>query len=798
MANSYIQAGRPLIISTPLGQDVMLAMGLHGTEGLSQPFRYTIDTKTSRQTTVPFDKLIGQPISVRLELPKNAARFFHGICIRLTQGESDPDFTDYRMEVVPKVWLLSKRSQSRIFQHINVPDILKKVFAGFDVEYQLSGTFEPRDFCVQYRETDFNFASRLMEEEGIYYFFKHTAGNHVMVVANTPQNHPAVPGLTNIIYKTTNLEASGEQDHISELTKIQEQTSGKFTLWDHSFELPHQHLETEKPITDSVTIGKVSHKLTVGDNSKLEVYDWPGEYAQRFDGINSGGGEQPAELKKIFEDNKRTVNLRMQRVATSAVSIRGASSCRQMVGGHKFSVSTLATDTVTTPIKIEGDYVLTSVTHTIHVPATYRSGSDDGLGFRYSNIFTGIPLSLPYRPERDTPKPVISGSQTAVVVGPPGEEIFTDKYGRVKVQFHWDREGKKNADSSCWVRVAHLSAGRAWGMVSVPRIGQEVVVDFLEGDPDQPIIVGCVYNPDQMPMYKLPDEKTKSYIRTNSSPGGEGYNAIRFEDKKDKEQIYIHAQKDMDERVRHDSMERIGNDRHLRVGFYLENDYKGDANGETKKGNQFEEVAINQHLKVHKNKDEHIGGDMKLLVGGIDGPGNVDIHIKKQKHELIDDTSDLHVKKAVTELLDETFDQEIVGQRTETVKAGYDLSVTGDLQQKIDGSVSMTIGTNYQEKTGTKHAVDAGQEIHLKAGTTVVIEAMTITLKGGGGFITISPAGVAISGTMVLINSGGAAVPGTGSMPGKPVKAKSAKDAKDAVPIKPKDADLSKTGQKSN
>jgi type VI secretion system secreted protein VgrG len=834
--SSYSQAGRPLILSTPLGKDVLFAVGFHGRDGLSHLYRYFVDAKCTRQTNIPFEGLMGQPISVKLAMPNNAERHFHGICVRITQGESDPDFTHYQLEVVPKVWLLTKKTQSRIFQHVTVPDILKKVFAGYDVEYQLSGKYEPRDFCVQYRETDFNFAARLMEEEGIFYFFKHAAGAHPMVISDTPQSHPAAPGKSPILFKTVREEAATNEDHIAELIKSQEQVSGDFVLWDHTFEKPHQNLEAKKPITDAVTIGKVSHKLKVGDTSKLEVYDWPGEYAQRFDGVNKGGSPQPQEVEKVLQDNKRTVDLRMQQEAATAVSVVGNGSCRQMTSGYKFSVSTLPSDITTNPLRAEGEYVLTSVSHLARVPASYRSGEAAPEAFQYTNSFSAIPASLPFRPSRTTPKPVISGSQTAQVVGPAGEEIFTDKYGRIKVQFHWDREGKRNADSSCWVRVAQISAGRGWGGLSIPRIGQEVVINFLEGDPDQPICVGCVYNPDQMPLYTLPDEKTKSYIRTNSSLGGVGYNAIRFEDKNGEEQVYQHAQKDMDVRVRNDSKERIGVDRHLRVGFHLPSDHLGNVSGETKKGNQYEEVAIDQHLKVHRNKDEHIGGDSKLLIGGIDGPGNLDIHIKKAKKELIDDTSDLIVKKAVTEELEDTFDQTIKGDvkrtfeatvddivagaitqtfastldltlsssRTENIGGDQSLNVNGAMTTQSGGDVALTIGGASDTKIGSSYSLTAGGQLTLQAGSTLVLECSTITLKGGGGFITISPAGVAIQGAMVLINSGGAAMPGKPAKP-KPPKApktakaaKKPKKAKDAEPIKPKDATYSKTGSKSN
>jgi type VI secretion system secreted protein VgrG len=746
---TYVQADRPLTVTTPLGKDALLAVGLSAREGLSQLFHFHLDAKAEQKSAVAFDKLLGQPVGVRLELPGKKERFFHGICCRVSQGESDPTFTDYRLELVPKFWLLTKRAQSRIFQHKSVPDILKEVLTGVDVAFELQGSFQPRDYCVQYRETDFNFASRLMEEEGIYYFFKHAAGAHTMVVANTPGSHPDLPAGSKITYKNLSQAPALADECIYDLGKTQELTSGKFTLWDHTFELPHKHLEAEKPITDGVEVGAVSHKLKVGDNGKLEVYDWPGQYAQRFDGIDRGGGEQPAELQKIFDDNKRTVEIRMQQEAAGAVALHGASNCRQMVSGYKFTVA--SGDPLSAPLKADGAYVLTSVSHTVRVDANYRSGA--GSGFSYANSFTCIPAKLPFRPPRVTPKPVVAGSQSAVVVGPAGEEIFTDKYGRVKVQFHWDRQGKNDADSSCWVRVGTLWAGRQWGVIHIPRVGQEVIVDFLEGDPDQPIIVGSVFNPDQMPAYKLPDEKTKSYVKSNTSPGGVGFNEIRLEDKKDKEQVFMHAQRNMDVRVRNDSLERVLHDRHLIVG--------DDKDGQ-KVGDQLELVYRDKHLRVNRHQAEQIDGNYQLLVGkgeAQDG-GNLDVSVEKQK--------------------------------TETIGGGYDLHVTKDKNEKVDGTASLTAGQDKHQKIGMNYAVESGQTVHIKAGMTVVIEAgVQLSLKVGGNFIDISPAGVAIQGTMVMINSGGAAGEGQGAKPNSP------KDAKDAKPTKPTEADNAQTGHKS-
>lgn len=552
----FTQAKRPLAVKTPLGPDKLLLVGFAGNEGLSQLFSFELDLIAENTTNVAFDKLLGQGITVELELASGGKRHFHGICNRVAQGERTVDFTSYRMEIVPQLWLLTRRAQSRIFQHMSVPDILKKVLEGLDVSFELRGTFEPRDFCVQYRETDFNFACRLMEEEGIYYFFKHSDGAHKMVVANSPASHPELPGGSRILFEKV-VGGSRDQDRIFDWEKVQELRSGKYTLWDHCFELPHQHLEAEKTIQESVQVGTVSHKLKVANNDKLEIYDWPGEYAQRFDGIDKGGGEQPAELQKIFQDNKRTVELRMQEEAVHSVLIRGASACRQFVSGHKF--------TLERHFNGNGEYVLVSVRHTAGLRGAYRS--DGGEGFRYENTFTCIPAALPFRPARTTPKPVVHGTQTAVVVGPPGEEIFTDKYGRVKVQFHWDREGKNDADSACWLRVGTPWAGKQWGMIHIPRVGQEVIVDFEEGDPDKPIVIGSVYNADHMPPYELPKNKTQSGIKSRSSPkgGSSNFNELRFEDKKGSEDIYFHAEKDFHRVVENDDDLKVGHDQTISI-----------------------------------------------------------------------------------------------------------------------------------------------------------------------------------------------------------------------------------------
>jgi type VI secretion system secreted protein VgrG len=743
---AYTQDGRRLVVKTPLGKDALLLNGFSGQEAISRPFSFQLKCVAENAKKVPFESILGQKVTVEIALPGGSKRWVNGVCCRVAQGGRDATFTRYLLDLVPEAFLLSRKTQSRIFQHLSIPDILKKVLTGFPVTWEIQGTFHPRDYCVQYRESDFAFASRLMEEEGIYYFFKHSDGSHAMVVANSPGSHSDLPAKSSLIFDAVG-GGTREEDRVNAWEKAQELRSSKVTLWDHCFELPHKHLEAESQIQAAVAAGKSSHKLKLGANAPLELYDFPGAYAQRFDGINKGGGEQPAEIQKIFQDNSRTAEVRMQSEAAASVLVHAGSNCRQIVSGHKF--------TLERHFEGDGSWVVHQVEHVASEGADVRSGGGD---FAYQNHFSCFPAALPFRPPRVTPIPTVRGTQTAVVVGPPGEEIFTDKYGRVKVQFHWDREGKNDTDSSCWVRVGQPIAGRRWGASFWPRIGQEVIVDFLEGDPDQPIVVGSVYNSDQMPPYlgDGPDGKHKNDnkltgVKSNTTMGGEGYNEWRFDDAKGKQQIFLHAERNMDTRVKNDSMEGVLHDKHLTVG--------GEKDG-NKSGDYKELVYQDVHLHNKRNLEQHVGGDMKLLIGGEDGPGGLDLVVKYDRKTLVENNDHVHVKS--------------------------------DRKEKVDGGQSLTVGGDQQEKVGKNHALEAGNEIHLKGGLKVVIEAgMQLTLKGAGGFVDIGPSGVTIQGTMVLINSGGSAGSGSGASPATP------DDAKEAKPGDPTVADNAKTGYKS-
>jgi type VI secretion system VgrG family protein len=462
----------------------------------------------------------------------------------------------YRASLTPKLWLLTKKVRSRIFQHVTVPDILNAVLTGMDVTYELSATYFPRDYCVQYGESDFNFVSRLMEEEGIYYFFKHSDGSHQMVVTDLPGKHPTVPGQTHVIYE----EVIGEDRTDMRVTgweKTQTIRSGEFTAWDYCFELPDKNLEAIEKTIPTVTVGKVTHKLQVGGNDQLEIYQYPGGYAQRFDGINEAGAPQPEDLNNIFPDRARTVRIRMEQEDVQSIEIHGTSDCGHFTAGHEFNLER--------HFDADGKYLLTRVEHAAQ-QADYRSQQTGT--FTYENRFSSIPDGLHYRPQLTIRKPVIAGLQTAVVTGPPGEEIFVDKYGRVKVQFHWDREGKWNADSSCWLRVAQVWAGNGWGAFFWPRIGHEVVVQFEEGDPDKPLIVGSVYNAKNMPWFRLPINNQLGGIKSASVKGTahQNFNAIVFNDVKGKEHLSIHSEHNLSLNSEKDKMIHAGASKGERVG----------------------------------------------------------------------------------------------------------------------------------------------------------------------------------------------------------------------------------------
>ncbi len=507
---TFSQATSPIQLKTTLGENELLPVDFVGRESLSEPFEFRLQM-FSQDGAIDASKVLRNPATVSIQIPNTSElRYFNAIFRDFAQSSYNEVSRLYTYEatLVPSLWFLSLGWNCKIFQNLTVPQIVEEVLQANGVkEYKLSlqGTYPEREYCVQYRESNLNFISRLLEEEGITYYFEHADGKHTLMIVDRTSSAPECKE-NQVSYSATEPSGTVASSTVWSLLRTDQVYSPKVALTDYYFETPSINL-----LATAQTVAK-----TAGPEEK---FDYPGGYRTNDDGTRYG-------------------NLRIEELETFASMFRGNSNCSSFGSGFQFTLADHYRD------ETNQAYLLTVVYH--HASMPNALGAEDA-GFSYENRFEAIPLSVNLRPPRITPKPLISGSQTAVVVGPMGEEIYVDKYGRVKVQFFWDRDGKKDENSSCWVRVSQIWAGKMWGWITIPRVGQEVVVDFLEGDPDRPLIVGRIYNAEQMPPYTLPDNSTQSGIRSRSSKGGgsSNFNEICIEDKQGNELITVHAEKDM-------------------------------------------------------------------------------------------------------------------------------------------------------------------------------------------------------------------------------------------------------------
>jgi len=612
---------------------------------------------TSEDKEITFADVVGKPALLTLETDGAEPRHIHGMVSRFRRAEEGKKWTVYEATLVPKHWRLRHRHDSRIFQELAVPDIIEKVLkgvglsSGTDYRLSLTGSYSAREYCVQYRESDFAFISRLMEEEGIYYFFEHSADQHLLVLADAPSTPAPIAGNATIAYRGS-LGAMAHGESISRFSYSEEVKPGKVTLTDFNFKKPSLSL-----------LSSNSAKL----DTDLEVYDYPGEY--EVPGVGT-------TLAKV----------RLEEWQSLRATADGESGCVRLTPGFLFTLSDHSRDAE------NREYLLTRVRHSGAQPVMGESGASGGPS--YTNVFQCIPSDIPFRPERKTPRPAIKGVQTAIVTGPGGDEIHTDEHGRVKVHFHWDRLGKKDDKSSCWIRVSQLWAGAGWGAMWIPRIGHEVIVDFIEGDPDRPIIVGRVYHGANVPPYALPGDKTKSTIKSNSSPGGGGSNELRFEDKAGGEEIYLHGQKDWNIKIEHDKGQVIGHDETLDVG----NDRK-------------KHVAHDQSETVDNNKKIQVGNDH---TENIDG--NATIHVGKDHTESIDGLESLTIGKTrdVTVASDQT--TSIGGNHTITVSKSHDETITIAMTLNVGAAKMENVGAASALNVGGAYAIDVGAVMSTNVG----------------------------------------------------------------------------------
>jgi len=748
-------------------------------EALSRPYLVEVDLY-SEDPELDFASIVGQEGALVL-LHTEGERAFHGIVASFEELDAERQFTRYRAVLVPRLWLLDQRRDCRIFQAMTVPDILKKVFeaasiTGDALDDRLSGSYAARDYCVQYRETDIQFVQRLMEEEGIFYFFTHTKDQHVMVLADGDSGWDDLPDETEVRYLPPTTAATSAQA-VHRLRYSQSVRSGKTTLRDFTFKQPTLDLEVS-----------AEAELDTG----LEVYDYPGEYVA----ADVGQG---------------LVQVRLEEIQVERSTARGASDVRRLVPGARFTLADHPR------ADLNQEYGLVKVVHRGTQPewATPPPGAGSlPRESEYVNEFEAMPSSVPYRPPRVTSRPTIPGVQTAVVTGPSGEEIHVDEFGRIKVQFPWDREGRFDENSSCWVRVSQGWAGAGWGIVFLPRIGQEVIVQFIEGDPDRPVVTGRVYNGDNPLPYGLPDEKNKSTIKSNTTKGGGGNNEFRFDDTAGAEEIWLHGQKDWNiviendktQSIGHDETGDVGNDRTRTVGnnesVTVGNDETRDVgnnrtrnvgndetvtigNNETRDvgndrtqtiGNnetlsvgvdQAEDIGSNLTLTVGANQTESVGADKAQTVSGNrteDVSGNVTITIGGNQDETVSGNDTQTVAIAQTIAVGAAYSLAVGAAADVTVGLAFNeavgamksVQVGAEYSEMIGGSSATTVGTDWSVNVGAKGVLAATDDLTM-SGKNVILEGKDkLTLKCGSAEIVMDKGGdITIKGGKITVQASG-------------------------------------------
>lgn len=684
----------PVTVSTPFGPDALVVSRFRGEERISGLFRYSLEM-LSDDNALAFDGIVGKGVTVSLRLSTGDTRYFHGICSRFAQGGTTARGTVYHADLHPWLWMLTLASDCRIFQNQSVPDIARALFGELglsDFRDALTGTYAPREYCVQYRETAFGFLSRLFEEEGIFYFFEHADGKHTLVLADAAGAHAACPGQATARYRA-GATAQELDDTVHRVALEGTVIPGKVTLDDYAFTTPSTDLGASQE----------------GARFTTEMRDYPGNHAA------TAQGEARARV-------------RLEAWEAGETTLSGEGTHRGFTAGYRFTLA--GHDRA----DVNGDYVVRAL--------SFTAGQDG-----YANTFAALPAATLFRAPRDTPRPVIAGTQTAKVVGKSGEEIWTDQYGRIKVQFHWDRLGKGDESSSCWIRVAHGWAGKGWGAIHIPRVGQEVVVSFLEGDPDRPLVTGSVYNAEQTVPYPLPDGQTRSTLKSNSSKGGGAFNEIRYEDRKDAEEVYVRAARDLTVSVKNDRAATIdeGNDT-LTVA-------KGKRETTVGEGDDVLTVAKGARTVTVGEGDDTLTvgkGARAVTVGEGDdtltvskGKRTVEVTEGDERHT-VGGTRTVTVTGAETHRNSDRFEHSTGG--------GYTLKVTGDLVIEATGGITLKAGTGMTVKGGTTLALESGTSFSAK-GMSVSVEAQAALTAKGSASTTLESSGITqVKGSLVKIN----------------------------------------------
>ncbi|HDR9764650.1 TPA: type VI secretion system tip protein VgrG [Burkholderia cepacia ATCC 25416] len=703
---------RVFTLDSPHGDDLKFHT-LDGSDELGRLFEFRIEALADSHS-LSLKDMLGKPVTVRIEQQDLSTRYLNGIVARASlAGRRAERYYGYELIVRPWLWLATRRSDCRIFQNKTVPEIVQEVLStyGFPIESHLAETYVPRDYCVQYNETDAAFVSRLMEFEGIYYWFRHAEDTHTLMLSDAMSSHTALPGYETIPYIARDRTAIADEEHIDGWLPAQEVSVGKHQTTDYDYTKPRADLSSQK-------VDPRGH-----DHDSFASFEWPGGYRDDAPG---------AHYSRVRLEEQQAEHER----ASADTDVRGAAP------GYLFTLEHCPR------ADQNREYLIVRCQYRFQENAY---ASDQGAeAVVHQTMMLVQPSSLPYRSPRDTPRPRTNGPQTATVVGPPGEEIWTDQYGRVKLQFRWDRYGQSNQDSSCWVRVSSPWAGGGFGGVQIPRVGDEVVVDFLNGDPDEPIVTGRVYNGEKMPPWGLPGSATQSGLLSRSSPGGttEHANAFRFEDKKGAEQLWMHAERNFDAETELDHSLSVGNNHTHTVG-----------NDETMqvKNNRQRSVGQNETVNIGQNRVAQIGanethgvvGNRTRTVGQ-----NETVTIAANRDATIGGVHTETVAKGKTETIGEAKTLNVgqmyqtTSQDMKTLVASAHTEEIGTRTSTIAKAHTHTVGGEHTVNVGANHTTNVQHQVLVNAGDQLALVCgMSSIVMKSDGTITIQGVNVASTGT---------------------------------------------------
>ena len=670
-------------------------LSLHGEEHISKLFAYTVTFAIKGDLDIDPRDVLGKAALVEIhDEYASVARYVSGIVSSIKQSDYDDKFIKYDVEITPDHVKLGFRKDYRIFQEKTLEDIIRQVmkeasFPSDTFRFELSESHSAREYCVQFGETDLQFIERLMEEEGTYYYYEHKEDAHVMVIADHPSTHTPISGDKELAFhEMTGMVSQGE--YVTKITHKESIGSGGYVTSDYNYLRPTQLLLKEKQAKT---------------DQELSIYEYPGAYADSATG----------ELKARYH---------IEGLKSSKQRFEGHATTRRLASGRYFTLTKHPRD------RYNQDYLLVVVNLTCTQPGVLEEAAG-GAPTTFTSEFVSIPLSETFRSHKNTSKPRVYGVQTAVVVGTEGEEIYTDEFGRVKIQFHWDRVGKKDGNSSCWVRVSQAWAGEGWGAMFIPRIGHEVLVSFVDGDPDRPVITGKVYHGDNMPPYALPKEKNKSTIKSNSTKGGGGSNEFRFDDTKDAEEIFIHGQKDWTIVIENDKHQSVGHDE----TFDISNDRTKSVGN-----NQSESIGKNKTITVGDNHSESIGKNADISVGGNNSlavGGNLSESVGKSQNSDVAKNLSLNVGD----------DGNISYGKKLTESIGKDRTL------KIGDNDKISIGKDLSIMVGKKAVISVDDELTLKCGSASIILKKSGKIQIKGSDIDVKGSGnVVIKGSKIAQN----------------------------------------------